>query len=182
MLRRAKHGFFQQKGEDEVIKFTLRVNGKFKTENFMWYSEETAPRPKEVVDRGEALRLLDLVESNCFALRVITINTNTYDLTPVNMEPGGSFEVGVDPDAPVLVADVRGDFKLTVKDKQEEKDLRELFSSNKLSFHAMEVRITREGVETFFGPEGGKIAGGRWEDKTTWPAVEILETTLAKRK
>ncbi len=165
-----------------MIKFTLRVNGKFKTEKFMWYYEETAPRPKEVVDRGEALRLIGLVESHCFALRVITINTNTYDLVPLNMEPGGVFEVGVDPDAPVLVAAVRGDFKLTVKDRGEEKDLRELFSSSKLSFHAMEVRVVREGVMTFFGAEGGTIAGGRWEDKTTWPAVEIVQNTLASRK
>ena len=66
--------------------------------------------------------------------------------------------------------------------KTEIKELKELFSSKKLSFHVMELRIERDDVFAAFGPEGGVIVGGNWDDKTTWPVVEIVENSLMKKK
>ena len=165
-----------------MISLTLNVIGKYKTENFSWYSEETAPRPKIIKSREEALKLLSSLGKNNFALRVITINTNKFDLTAAEMEPGGTFEVALDDSSIALIADVNAKFKLTTKNKEEEKELKELFSSKKLSFHVMELRIERDDVFAAFGPEGGVIVGGNWDDKTTWPVVEIVENSLMKKK
>ncbi len=78
-----------------MIELSLRVNGSFKTESFMWYADETVPRPIEILDRIDAVRRLESVDENYFALRVITINANKYDLLASEMDPGRVIPPGI---------------------------------------------------------------------------------------
>ena len=165
-----------------MITFKFKVLGQFKTDKFQWYFEDTLPRPRQVKDASEANGLLSKLTSDNFALRVITYNTNKYDLDSKIMIDGGKISVIFDSKKACLIADVDAEFNLSVNNKNEEKDLKELLKLSKLSFHIMEIRVLREDIDQIFGPEGGTVIGGKWEDKTSWPAIEILECSLFKKR
>ena len=109
-----------------MITFKFRVLGKFRTKNFQWYSQETLPRPRQVTDASEANDILAKLNRDQFALRVITYNTNKYDLDSKLMTDGGKMSITFDPKRASLIADVDAEFNLTVNDKTEEKELKEI--------------------------------------------------------
>ena len=164
----------------------VSIVGEFLTHGFSFYYpdyQEQGFRPTQVEDSKEVRRLVLSVPKSayCLALR-------TYDGSPSHFMllarqkdlVSGDFIIEADTKFPRIKANINGVFRIKIEDSDHVKYLKKNIKS-RLGFAITHIHFQREELgPTFFGMEGGVIAGLDWKAYDRMPQARLISTDMVK--